>query len=259
MTDPLLTAYDDQLRHRAEVSGALEVIEHGPLLWARFEDGGFVTYRNLADQDVDRLIADTVAHFRDETDVAEFEWKTRGHDGPPNLDELLRAHGFVADEIETVMAGEIDGLVTDVELPDDIHVRQAGVGGDLADDVRRASTMQNEVFGGGGHGWESALRRLQGSNGLSTFWLAEVDGDVVSAGRLEIVPDSEFAGLWGGATRAPWRGKGIYRAMTAARARYARGRGVRYLQSDCTEMSRPILERSGLRKITTTTPYVWTR
>ena len=103
------------------------------------------------------------------------------------------------------------------------------------------------------------LRRLQQSDGLATMWLAEADGQVVSAGRLEIVPDTEFAGLWGGATRQQWRGKGIYRAMTAARARYARDHGVRYLQSDCTEMSRPILERSGLRRITTTTPYVWKR
>ena len=33
----------------------------------------------------------------------------------------------------------------------------------------------------------------------------------------------------------------------------------RYLQSDCTEMSRPILERSGLSRVTTTTPFVWQR
>jgi len=30
------------------------------------------------------------------------------------------------------------------------------------------------------------------------------------------------------------------------------------LYADCTEMSRPILERCGLTAITTTTPYVWT-
>ncbi len=259
MTDPLLTAYDEQLRHLAEVAGATEIVDHAPLLWARFEDSGFVTYRSLADQDVERLVADTVAHFRDDTDVAEFEWKTRGHDAPADLGDILTAHGLVGEEVETVMAGEIDGLVGDVELPAGITVRQAGVGGDLTDDVRRAATMQDEVFGGGGHGWEATLRRLQQSDGLATMWLAEADGEVISAGRLEIVTDTEFAGLWGGATRAQWRGKGIYRAMTAARARYAGAQGVRYLQSDCTEMSRPILERSGLRRITTTTPYVWKR
>ena len=52
---------------------------------------------------------------------------------------------------------------------------------------------------------------------------------------------------------------GICRALVAALACSALERGVRYLQSDCTEMSRPILERSGLVRITTTTPFVWRR
>ena len=56
-----------------------------------------------------------------------------------------------------------------------------------------------------------------------------------------------------------WRGHGIYRALVSARAGSAIGRGVRYLQSDCTAMSRPILERSGLVPVTTTTPFVWQR
>ena len=56
-----------------------------------------------------------------------------------------------------------------------------------------------------------------------------------------------------------WRGKGIYRALTAARARFALGEGVRYIHSDCSAMSRPILERSGLVAVTTSTPYLWKR
>ncbi len=78
-------------------------------------------------------------------------------------------------------------------------------------------------------------------------------------GRLEVIPDTEFAGLWGGGTLPGWRGRGVYRALTAARARSALERGVRYLHSDSTEFSRPILERSGLLAVTTTTPYVWQR
>ncbi|MDN5854476.1 MAG: GNAT family N-acetyltransferase, partial [Actinomycetia bacterium] len=33
----------------------------------------------------------------------------------------------------------------------------------------------------------------------------------------------------------------------------------RYINSDSTEYSRPILERSGLLKVSTTTPYTWRR
>ena len=46
---------------------------------------------------------------------------------------------------------------------------------------------------------------------------------------------------------------------TRNRARAALAEGVRYINSDCTVMSRPILERSGLVAVTTTTPYVWSR
>ncbi len=47
--------------------------------------------------------------------------------------------------------------------------------------------------------------------------------------------------------------------MTAARARSALALGKTLLHSDSTEFSRPILERSGLVKVSTTTPYDWQR
>jgi len=56
-----------------------------------------------------------------------------------------------------------------------------------------------------------------------------------------------------------WRHRGVYRALTAARARGAIDAGKRYINSDSTEYSRPILERSGFLKVSTTTPYVWRR
>jgi GNAT superfamily N-acetyltransferase len=77
--------------------------------------------------------------------------------------------------------------------------------------------------------------------------------------RLEPVAGTEFAGIWGGATREEWRGRGIYRALTAARARSAIERGRSLIHSDSTEYSRPILERSGFVRVSTTTPYRWRR
>jgi ribosomal protein S18 acetylase RimI-like enzyme len=82
---------------------------------------------------------------------------------------------------------------------------------------------------------------------------------MVSAGRLEPVESTDFAGIWGGATLPQWRGRGIYRALTAARARSALRRGKTLLHSDSTEDSRPMLERSGLVKVSSTTPYEWVR
>ncbi len=78
------------------------------------------------------------------------------------------------------------------------------------------------------------------------------------ASRIEFVPGTDFAGLWGGSTLAAWRGRGLYRATVAARARIAAARGVRYLQVDASADSAPILRRLGFLELTTTTPYIWT-
>ncbi|NHN57247.1 GNAT family N-acetyltransferase [Calidifontibacter sp. DB0510] len=255
----LLHVYDSQLREAAEVSHCSSVERRGPLWWGVSADGGFVTSGRLsvAEAELERLVDATIAHFRDDTRVAEFEWKTRGHD-PADVRPLLTARGFAAEEVETVMMGSVEHLTADVGLPDGVVVRQAGVGGDLGYDVRRAAGMQVAVFGGGPD-WRSTLDHLRKGAGRVELWLAEAGDQVVSAGRIDFVEGTECAGLWGGATLADWRGRGIYRALTAARARSAASRGVRYVQSDCTAMSRPILERSGLVKVTTTTPYIWRR
>lgn len=253
----LLEAYDRQLRREAEVARATELVELGPLMMATFDHGGFVTYGSLEGHDVDTLISGAIVHFRDRTDVASFEWKTRGHDWPADLGERLAAHALAAEPVETVMIGEASALAVPVEVSG-VTIRRVGDSGDVRRDVEAMLAMQESVFGRGrGPSVESALETLE--SGEAEMWLAEVDGTVVCAGRLQVVPGTEFAGIWGGATLPEYRGRGIYRALVSARARSAVDLGVRYLHSDSTDMSRPILERSGLVPVTTTTPYVWTR
>lgn len=260
-THELLAAYDDQLREEGEFSPDVPHERHGPVLWVHFPRRGFVTYRDLGGlrgEALDEVVAATVAHFRDSTPYDHVEWKTRGHDGPADLGARLEAHAFVAEEVETVMVGEASLLAVDVPLPDGVVVRRAGQGGDVADDLRRLLDMQESVFGDGrGPRLEDVVRAER--SGEEESWLAEASGEVVAGGRLAPVPGTTFAGLWGGATLPGWRGRGVYRALTAARARSALARGVRLLHSDCTAMSRPILERAGLVAVTTTTPYVWQR
>jgi GNAT superfamily N-acetyltransferase len=82
--------------------------------------------------------------------------------------------------------------------------------------------------------------------------VADADDERV-AGHLE----TKFATLWGGATLPQWRRRGIYRAIVAYRANLAAGRGFRYLETDASDDSRPILERLGFTVVTTSTPYVW--
>lgn len=265
--DLLLTAYDAQLRRDAEVPSALSTTELGPLVLATYLGGrGFITYRTLdADgrpatvESVRALVRDALEHFRAQPEVLTVEWKTRGHDHAPGLHEALVGAGFVPEEPESVMVGDAELLAVDVDLPEGVTVRQVR---DEAE-VLPMLAMQAEVFGddpadAAAHDVE-VLHRLRTGDDDLELWVAEIDGQVVSAGRLEPVAGTDFAGIWGGATRPEHRGRGIYRALTAARARSAIRRGKRWVHSDSTEFSRPILERSGLVKVTTTTPYEWKR
>lgn len=256
----LRAAYDAQLRTDAETPSAIGVTRLGPLRLVTFAGGrGFVTYRDLGDataESIRQLVPDALAHFRSDPDIRRVEWKTRGHDIAPGLHETLLQNGFVSDDPESIMIGDAHALALDLPLPDGVTLRC------VTDDpdVRAMSAMQDEVFGDpvSDEMAEALLRRLSLDDGME-LWVAEAAGEIVTAGRLEPVAETEFAGIWGGATRADWRGRGIYRALTAARARSAIARGKTLIHSDSTDYSRPILERSGLIAVSTTTPYRWAR
>ncbi len=254
----LLAAYDDQLRTDAETPSAVSVTSHGPLRLVTFAGGrGFITYRDLGAADartIQRLVPEALAHYRADPGITRVEWKTRGHDHAPGLHEALLEHGFAPGEPESIMIGEAGSLALDVPLPEGVALRRVTA----EDDVRAMSALQDEVFGDpvSEERAEAVLNRLSRDDGME-LWVAEVGGRMVSAGRLEPVRGTAFAGIWGGVTRAEWRGRGIYRALTAARARSALRMGATLVHSDSTEFSRPILERSGLVAVSTTTPYFW--
>jgi ribosomal protein S18 acetylase RimI-like enzyme len=256
----LLAAYDEQLRTDAETPSALAVTEHGPLRLVTFLGGrGFITYQDLrgaAEDGVRKLVAEALAYFREQPEITRVEWKTRGHDHAPGLHEALLGNGFAADEPESIMIGEAQALSQDVPLPDGVTLRRVI----NEQDVRAMSAVQDEVFGDpvSDDMANALLHRLSLNDGME-LWVAEANGQIVSAGRLEPVEGSDFAGIWGGATRPEWRGRGIYRALTARRAQSALAQGKTLINSDSTEYSRPILERSGLLKVSTTTPYRWVR
>ena len=79
---------------------------------------------------------------------------------------------------------------------------------------------------------------------------------MVSAAWLVPLQGTRVAGLWGGSTLAAYRGRGIYRALVAQRARIALDRGYSIVQVDASDDSRPILQRLGLHIVGGTTPYV---
>ena len=121
---------------------------------------------------------------------------------------------------------------------------------ELREDVEAFVELAERVFG---------RRHGSGFPNDAVAVVACVDGQPVSGGRVDLDPGVEFAGLFGGVTLPEFRRRGLYRATVARRAELARERGYRWLYVDALPTSRPILERLGFVKLTTTTPFVTPR
>jgi GNAT superfamily N-acetyltransferase len=257
----LLAAYDAQLRDRVPelLPGGVMVERDGPLLrFLGLAGRGFVVYRDLGGlegEELDELISRQVQVFVERGEP--FEWKLHGHDLPNDLSQRLRAAGFVPEATETiVIAPAADIAVGEVRLPAGVSLREVTGRADF----ERIAALEQEVWGDEDQrGWlvdMLASERTVDARAL-TIVVAEAGQTAVCAAWIRFEHNTEFATLWGGATLPQWRRRGIYRATVAYRARLAAERGFRYLQTDASDDSRPILERLGFTAVTTTTPYVW--
>ncbi|MFI2618268.1 GNAT family N-acetyltransferase [Streptomyces sp. NPDC018584] len=255
----VLAAYDQQIRRdaRSEGSGTrLERIGGVVRQTGSEHDWNGVLWADLDARTADDVIAEQVRHFTDAG--REFEWKLHSYDRPADLAERLLAAGFVADPLETVMVADSDGLPAGPELPEGIRLLPVT-------DAAGVELMAEAHLAAFGEG-DAALSEQLAKRVLAQ--LTETPDEIVAVvamagdrpvcgARLEFRPGTDFAGLWGGGTAPEWRGKGIYRATVAHRARTAAERGYRYLQVDASADSRPILARLGFTTLCTTTPYVY--
>jgi len=254
----LLAAFDSQMRGRLSMrlpDGAHDE-EAGPVYrswgWA---PRGLVLYRDLSRLDgaqLDALIERQVDFFG-ALELA-FEWKTYAHDRTDDLTGRLLAHGFVPEELENLLIGRVPEMNHEPRLPPEVTLRQVTSRADTDRMAEMLSIVWNEdrsFFG------ELLFNDVEANPDHVVLLVAESSGKVVSTARLNLEPNSQFATLWAGSTLPGWRGRGIYRATVAYRARLAAKRGFQYLQVDASEDSRPILERLGLLTVSSTTPYIW--
>jgi len=255
----LLAAYDAQLRGRVpEQLPEGEVAERdGPVVRHYGGPGGqgWVLYRDLDGLEgdaLDELIARQVDFFRGRGE--QFEWKYHGHDLPADLPERLRAHGFVPEDTETVVIARVDEIAGEPVLPEGVTLREVTERADF----ERIEQMETSVWGDE-HGWLPEMlesERTMDPDSI-TIVVAEAGESVVCAAWIRFDPGTEFGTLWGGATLEEWRRKGIYRATVSHRANLAQERGKRYLETDASDDSNPILQKLGFVPVTTTTPYIW--
>ncbi|MFF3160575.1 MULTISPECIES: GNAT family N-acetyltransferase [unclassified Streptomyces] len=251
----VLALYDRDMREGARPDGPASRIERVGAVVRQTGDAhawNGVLWSALDETTADRVIGEQIAHF---TGLGlDFEWKLYGHDGPADLGARLTAAGLRAEPEETLLVAETGRPAPDPGTPDGIEIVEAtdAAGVDL---VVRA---HESAFGTDGTRLRHRLlARLADDPGTVVAVVALAGSEPVASARMELLPGARFAGLWGGGTVAAWRGRGVYRALVAHRARVAAAHGCRYLQVDASPMSRPILERLGFHALTTTTPYLY--
>lgn len=255
----VLAAYTEQVRKSTEPDGTGATFElDGPVLRrlaVAGQGGSGVFWTDLAGQDADAVIAAQVAFFAARGE--EFEWKHFSYDEPADLPERLVAAGLRPDEPESLMvaaAGEVLAAMPDAEPPPGVRLER------VTDEagVDMLTQVAERVFGRERPEQRAEmLAQLANAPDTTEMVLAMAGDEPVSSSRMDLLPGTEFSGLWGGATLPAWRRKGIYRAMVRYRAEIAAGRGYRYLTVDASDQSRPILEHIGFECLAITTPYLW--
>lgn len=250
----VLRAFDDQLRQRpSDVSEGQVEHDHRITRYVA-PDGGWngVTWSNLDETNADTAIAEQIRRFA--AVPGPWEWKHYSYDRPADLPRRLVSAGFTPQPEEALLVAEVAGLDHRVAPPAGVVVRP------VADDsdIQALVAVHDQVFGGD-HSAIGAAVRMGLTAGTATVaaFIAWAGEQPVSAGRVEFHTGTEFASIWGGGTLPEWRGRGVFRALVAARAAEAAARSIRYLQVDASPDSRPILQRLGFVQLATTTPFVF--
>ncbi|GAA1263362.1 GNAT family N-acetyltransferase [Kitasatospora nipponensis] len=252
----VLNLFDRQLRREASPDGPGAVVQRiGAVVRQDGGEAGWngILWCDLDEAGADAAIAEQVRYFA--ALGREFEWKHYSHDRPADLPRRLLAAGFEAGPAESLLVAEAAALPGPEALPDGVRLLP------VTDEAsaRLFGRTHDEAFGTDGSRYVGMLLAQLAEAPEQVAAVVAMAGDEPICGaRMEFHSGTDFASLWGGGTVPAWRGRGVYRAVVAHRARLAVERGYRYLQVDALPTSRPILQRLGFQELGTTTPYEYT-
>lgn len=214
----------------------------------------FIIHTDLTAANADQTIQAQVDWYKEQVNGAGLEWKTYEHDAPSDLPQRLKSHGFEPDEREALLILDLENCPDVYLQPVTADVRQVTSEAQF----REVAGIQTAVYN---QNFDWLIKQLsENVADQPDYWgiyTAYVDDMPACAAWVSFPPNSQFAGLWGGATRAEYRKMGLYTAVVAARAQEALQRGCRFLTVDASDMSRPILEKRGFQLLTHTTPFIW--
>jgi len=172
---------------------------------------------------------------------------------PPDFADHLAAHGVHPDPhgLESaVMVLAVDAPMEDPAIPGfEIHDALADLATFRRADAAAAEAFMVPVTDDPEFIAMQDRRRLNFLAAGNRHWLlATVDGEPAGAGGMTLFPP-DGATINGGSVRPKFRGRGVYRALVAARLEIARRSGVNGLCVWGGEMSRPILARLGFETV----------
>ena len=209
-----------------------------------FRQGGFneVALARLEPAEADAVIAATIAEY-DALGIR-FRWAVGPDSAPPDLGARLAAHGLVG-ERTVVMAAAIDEVLAALAVDPAIRVEAVHAG-----NLEAFVAVSAAGWGCDPEPLRVYQRVLLNDAGGRTYnCVAYIDDEPVGVGNLALFERSAY--LIGGVVLPAHRGRGVYRALTAARLRHAADRGLRLATTQArAASSAPILARLGFVALT---------
>lgn len=182
-----------------------------------------------------------------------FEWKLHGHDQPDDLADRLLRHGFTAETPETILIRDLLDDQPPRQNAPPIDIRRIDRSG-LPDLVAVQNAVWNED-----NAWfgDRLATELAEDAAAIEILVGYVERRPVATSLMRLHGGTSFASLWAAATLPAFQRRGIYSRLVERHATAARAAGVRLLQVDANENSRPVLERVGFRPLVKVQGFVW--
>lgn len=210
-----------------------------------------VTYSDIADDDVARVVMSEVSRAREGSRT--LEWDIFGHDPQTRLPESLIAAGFVAEPMERVLVGY--ATATLLEQWDTPHhevrrVRDVQGIADVAKVSREVGRKNVDA--------ESQLLAASLREATPQTWayVAHANEEPVACGRLHFASTHPIAWLAGGRTTPAFRRRGLYLALVRQRIEDAIAQGCVAVIVDALPTSEPILSKRGFEAISEKQAFV---
>ncbi|GAB1816863.1 hypothetical protein HerbRD11066_00270 [Herbidospora sp. RD11066] len=244
----MLAGLDADRRSGGELAG------HGGVVRERSADGAEcrITYSRCTAEEIDEVIAAETALAR--SGGYTLEWKTYGHDEPPDLGTHLVAAGFTPEDPENVLALPLDDATLTAFDPTAFDIRRVTDPQGLADyaEISREIGRRNVDAE-----QERLARILRDTPEAMSIHIAYVGDEPVAAGRIYFKQGSRFAELAGARTKTTHRRRGLFIATVGARLHEARDRSRTHVFVDALPTSEPTLSKRGFKLLTRTQPYIY--